>query len=37
MKKAIKFIYWLMMSFMFLLLLWREKKIDELNHINIDD
>ena len=36
MKKVIKFIYWFIMSILFLLMLWREKKISELNHINLE-
>ena len=35
MWKTLKFIYWLMMSLLFLLLLWREKKINELKPIDI--
>ncbi len=37
MKKTIKFIYWLMMSCMFLLLLYREKKMSGQNEINIKE
>ena len=35
MWKTLKFIYWLMMSLLFLFLLWREKKINELKPIGV--
>ncbi len=37
MKKIIKLIYWIIMSLMFILLFVREKKLSELNVINIDE
>ena len=37
MKKAIKFLYWLSMSSLFLALWYREKKISRLNHYSIDE
>lgn len=36
MKKIIKFIYWLLMSLMFLLLLFRERQINKLNNIDVN-
>lgn len=35
MKRIIKFIYWLMMSLIFILLVWKDKKINNLNHIEL--
>jgi hypothetical protein len=35
--KRIKFIYWLVMSAIFLAAVYRERKISELNHINSDE
>lgn len=36
MKKFIKFIYWLLMSLVFLLLLFRERQINKLNNIDVN-
>lgn len=35
--KKIKFIYWLVMSAIFLAAVYKERKISELNHINSDE
>ena len=35
MRKTIKFIYWLMMSALFLILVRRERRIEQLKHIEI--
>lgn len=37
MRKVVKFVYWLLMSLMFLLLLFREHQISKLNHIDVED
>lgn len=36
MKKAIKFVYWFVMSCLFVALWYRERKIDGLNSIDIE-
>lgn len=36
MRKSIRFIYWFMMSVMFLLLVFREYKLNQLNCIDLD-
>lgn len=36
MRKAIKFIYWLLMSFVFLLLVFKEHQISKLSHIDVE-
>lgn len=36
MRKIVKFLYWLLMSMTFLLLLFREHKISKLNHIDVE-
>lgn len=35
MKKAIKILYWIMASVFFLLFWYRERKVSELNHIDV--
>lgn len=37
MRKIIRFIYWILMSLMFIVLLLREHRISELNHIDVQD
>ena len=37
MRKTIKFLYWLTMTGLFLILFFRQKEIDQLNYIRVEN
>ena len=37
MKKAVKFIYWVMMSVLFMFFWYRQYQMSKLNHIAVDN